>query len=56
MFLSRLLQGQLYQVQPSDFRVYAAALTSFGIIAVLSAWLPARRAVRIDPMIALRHE
>jgi putative ABC transport system permease protein len=56
IFSSRLLQGLLYDVQPLDYRVYAAALTVLGIIAVLAAWLPARRAGRIDPMVALRHE
>jgi hypothetical protein len=56
IFSSRLLRGLPYQVQPLDFRVYVAALTFFGIIALLAAWLPARRAARIDPIVALRHE
>lgn len=53
---SRLLRGFLYEVQPLDFKVYAAALTFLGTIALLAAWLPARRAARIDPIVALRHE
>ncbi|MGH9720474.1 MAG: ABC transporter permease [Bryobacteraceae bacterium] len=56
LFSSRLLRGLLYEVHALDSRVYAAAMTLLGIIAVLAAWLPARRAARIDPMIALRHE
>jgi putative ABC transport system permease protein len=56
LFSSRLLQELLYGIQPSDLRVYAVALISFGLVAVLAAWLPARRAARIDPMVALRHE
>ena len=56
MLSSRILQGLLYEVRPLDYRVYAAALTLLGTIVVLAAWVPARRAARIDPMVALRHE
>jgi len=55
-YSSRLLQGLLYGIQPSDPRVYALALISFALVAVFAAWLPARRAARIDPIVALRHE
>ncbi len=56
IYSSRLLRGLLYDVQPLDFRVYAGALTFLGTVALLAAWLPARRAARIDPIVALRHE
>lgn len=55
-FFSRLLQGLLYEVRPSDPRVHAGALVAFGLAAAVAAWIPARRAARIDPMVALRHE
>ena len=56
IFSSRLVEGLLYEVQPLDLRVHAGALTLLGIIAVMAAWLAARRAARIDPVLALRHE
>jgi putative ABC transport system permease protein len=54
--LSRLLESQLYEVSPLDPAAFlAAALVLFGT-ATLACWVPARRATRIDPMAALRHE
>jgi ABC-type antimicrobial peptide transport system permease subunit len=53
---SRLLQGLLFGVQPMDpLTVMGAALAMF-VVAALAAYLPARRASRIDPMAALRYE
>jgi putative ABC transport system permease protein len=52
----RLLQGLLYEVNASDLRVFAGAVGVLVAAAISSAWLPAWRASRIDPMAALRHE
>jgi putative ABC transport system permease protein len=53
---SRALSGLLYDVAPTDVGSYvAASLTLIGV-AALAAWLPARRAARVDPMIAMRPE
>ena len=56
VLFSRLLEGLLYGVEASDPRAYAGAVLSFVLVSVLAAWLPARRAARIDPMVALRYE
>lgn len=53
---ARLLEGLLFGISPADFRVFVAAGTTLLIFALLASWLPARRAARIDPAIALRSE
>jgi predicted permease len=56
LLLTRLIEAQLYGVQPGDpFVLGTGVLALFGLTA-LASWLPARRASRIDPMIALRSE
>jgi predicted permease len=54
LLLSRLMAAVLYGVAPVDPATYAAVVVTLGAIAVLAAWLPARRAARVDPMVALR--
>jgi len=54
--LTRLMKSLLYAVSPTDpltFGVIALLLLS---VALLACWLPARRATKVDPMIALRHD
>ncbi|HBY60370.1 MAG TPA: ABC transporter permease [Solibacterales bacterium] len=54
--LTRLVQAILFNVSAFDPRLYAAAaLVLFGV-AAMSAWLPARRAAKVEPSSALRHE
>jgi ABC-type antimicrobial peptide transport system permease subunit len=50
----RGLSGLLYNVLPVDPMAYGVAATLLLMVAALAAWLPARRASRIDPMVALR--
>jgi predicted permease len=50
---SRLLTHQLYGVRATDPAMYAAVALALGAAAVLAAWLPARRAARVDPTTVL---
>lgn len=52
--VSRLLTGLLFQVSATDPATYAAVACVLSGVAVLAAYLPARRATRIDPLAALR--
>jgi predicted permease len=54
--LGRFMASQIYEVSGSDPAVFALALAGLASAALLASWLPARRASRIDPMIALREE
>ncbi|MEN6333154.1 MAG: FtsX-like permease family protein, partial [Phycisphaerales bacterium] len=54
--LARLIKSQLYGVAPADPVTLVAGGFVLIAVALLSAWLPARRAARIDPMVALRQE
>jgi putative ABC transport system permease protein len=51
---SRLMSGLLYGVRPADPATYAAVSVLLALVAVLACWLPARRASRLDPTVALR--
>jgi predicted permease len=54
--LTRLMTSLLFDTSPTDFMTYiSAAVLLFGLT-LLACYIPARRAVRIDPMTALRHE
>jgi putative ABC transport system permease protein len=54
LLLARTLRSQLYGVAPADPIAFGGTIAVLSAIALLAAWLPARRAARIDPMIALR--
>jgi putative ABC transport system permease protein len=53
---SRLLRSLLFQVSPTDPLTLGAASALLLAVALLASWLPARRAARTDPMVALRRQ
>lgn len=53
---SRVIKSQLYDVQPNDPATLAIVIVVLIAITFLASWLPARRAARVDPMVALRQE
>lgn len=53
---AQVFSSQLYQVTPHDPGTLAAVVGLVAVLAVLASWLPARRATRVDPLVALRSE
>ena len=53
---NRLLVGQLWNTSPHDPMTLLVAIAVVVIIGVCACWVPARRAVRVEPMVALRHD
>ena len=53
--LTRTMQGLLFGVHASDPGTFVVVPLVFGLVAILACALPALRATRIDPTIALRH-
>jgi putative ABC transport system permease protein len=52
----RLLSSLLHEVKPGDPVVFLATAGFLGVVALMACYLPARRAARLDPMVALREE
>ncbi|MFZ0821163.1 MAG: ABC transporter permease [Candidatus Acidiferrales bacterium] len=54
--MSPLLADLLFGVEPGDWANYAAIVAVVLLVSLLASFIPARRATRIDPLVALRHE
>jgi len=54
--LARFIASLLYGISPTDLATYAVSAALLAAVGVAAAYLPARRASRVDPMVALRYE
>ncbi|HWC95783.1 MAG TPA: ABC transporter permease [Candidatus Sulfopaludibacter sp.] len=54
--LTRLMGSMLYGVQPTDFFTFATISLLLGAVALAASYIPSRRAMALDPVVALRHE
>jgi putative ABC transport system permease protein len=53
---TRVLRSFLFDLTPSDPITYTGVVVMLGAAAILASWIPARRAARVDPVVALRAE
>ena len=56
LLLTRLMKGFLFQVTPTDPETFAVVVFFLLLVAFFASYIPARRAMRVDPVVALRYE
>src|ERR1044072_8098036 len=54
--MARLMRGMLYGIGPSDPLVFVSVAAALVTLAAVASYIPARRAMRVDPVVALKHE
>jgi len=56
LLLGRILDSLLFEVSSIDPLTYLAGAVVVALVSLLACWMPARRATRVDPIVALRYE
>ena len=56
IYLTRFIKSSLYGVSPLDPVAFVTAAVLLALAVLLASWIPARRAAKVDPMVALRYE
>jgi ABC-type lipoprotein release transport system permease subunit len=56
LVMTHWIRSLLFGVHPLDALTFASVITILGLVSLLASYIPARRATKVDPMVALRYE